>query len=242
MQELDTISDFATYLQEKETLFSTQRAILLHGGEEDLLALYLHNDRASPDADIMVVGDDLWDGIQQKSEFRARKERDRDSYVWDRFVNHYAQDVLCGYLEPGSSPSEAEMIARALARETRFARRLLGKALSEFLDAVAKRQIRSRCLQSLSGVNYVLLAVDFSTPREARVSELGLRCLASIQRFPTQTIVGIATEIPGSAPKPGHSLDFVYLYAEEWTDEDRSRAAQITQEFGYFQTPKQTNP
>lgn len=241
MQELDTITDFVDYLEAKERLLSGRHAVILEGGEEDVLALYLHNNRTFPDTDMLMVSDDLWQGIQKRPEFKARKELDADSYVWDRLIDRFAQDILCGNLELGSSPSEGELVARTLALENRFARRLLGRAFAEFLDIAQEGDVRSRCLQSPSGVNYVFLATDFSTPRKDRISELGCRTLASIECFPAQTIVGIATEVRRSALKPGHSLDFVYLYAEEWTEEDRARARAITEELGYFKAPKRSH-
>lgn len=42
MDELDTIGDFVEYLSAKERLYLSGRRTLFHGGEEDLLALYLH--------------------------------------------------------------------------------------------------------------------------------------------------------------------------------------------------------
>ena len=73
MNELDTISDFIKYLDDKERLYlSGTETIFTSGGEEDLLALYLHRGREFPGAPGLVVLDgELWRAIAGKAEYRA---------------------------------------------------------------------------------------------------------------------------------------------------------------------------
>lgn len=240
-RELDTITDFAECLAAKEKLFSPGRAVMIFGGgEEDILAIYLHYGRIFPhsDSDALFIEGGLWRKFQRKSSVRARKEADRTSYFWDELVDLFARDVLQHNLEPGSTHSEAEFVARTMARENRFCRRVLGSAFIEFLEGSRSKKLRSRCAQSLSGVTYVFLATDFATPREHRKSELKCRCMAAIARLPSNTVVGIATEIPDSAPTPGASYDFFYLWFDELTDEIKARSRQVSEDLEYFKTPQ----
>src|SRR5437763_1388312 len=51
LSELDTITDFVEYLTKKEDLFAPKRDVLV-GLEEDVLAIYVHDNRSFPSADL----------------------------------------------------------------------------------------------------------------------------------------------------------------------------------------------
>ncbi len=83
MRELDTITDFIEYLTAKEDCVSGGCSIIMEGSESNLLGLYLSNGRSFPGgSNVMIVDDTLWRDIQQKAEFKRRKEADRESYAW----------------------------------------------------------------------------------------------------------------------------------------------------------------
>jgi hypothetical protein len=85
--ELDTIHDFATYLEAKETWIAGDRSVVLEGSELNLVALYVSNGRTFPaDADHVIVRDGLWQEMLARPEFQKRKALDRESYVWDALV------------------------------------------------------------------------------------------------------------------------------------------------------------
>src|SRR5437867_65397 len=109
MNELDTIPDFIKYLSDKEALYrSGTQTIFNGGGEEDLLALYLHNNRQFPndqelgEPDTIILDDDLWATFSRKPEYLRKKDADRDSYSWDSLLEVYCHDVLNEHLEIGS--------------------------------------------------------------------------------------------------------------------------------------------
>jgi len=239
MEELDTISDFVAYLNDKENLYQSGIETELQGSEEDLLALYLHNGRKFPaEYDLIVLDDTLWTGFINKEEYKAKKIADKDSYIWDRLIEILCEDTLHGHLEFGASLSEAEIAIRTMAQENRFARRILGKSYKEFTELSSLKKIRSRIAPSLSNVVYVFLAVPREETRQSRVQELGLRCfVARGLNKDSKTVVGIATE--QYEPDKGFSLDLIYLYMESWTSEDQNRLQEIQKELGYFKNPLQ---
>jgi len=241
LRELNTITDFTQYLSDKETFLQVGRTVVT-GGEEDLLARYLHQGRTFPEADLLLVEDGIWDTFTQRPEYQEKLKADRSSLLWDRIIETFAEDVLGGYLEFGPSLSDSEFALRFLARETRFSRRFLGGALIEFLESSRRGKTRARCIPSpsLQTVGYVFLTCKYGITRQDRVIELSGCCVASIPQFPqTSTIVGIATETPGSSPRPGFSLDLTVIQSDGGWEGHWMRKAREAQElFGYFRNPQ----
>jgi hypothetical protein len=226
-RELDTISDFVGYLSAKENFFALGKKVAFEGREEDLLALYLHDGRKFPDRfDIIVVDETLWKGFQQRPEYRAKIVANRDSYFWDRLIEVLTRNEP----EVGCSLSEAEMAIRVMAREDRFARRILGKAFREFLEM---HRSRSRLMASPSGVTYVFLAVPYGTAPELLQAELGTRCfVARGLRQSSHTVVGIGTEY--FEDDKSSALSLFYLRKPEWSPEDHADMRAIQDDLGYF--------
>lgn len=233
MQELDTVSDFVKYLSDKEFLYSSGVETAFAGGEEDLLAVYLHRGRQFPDGHERIFLDsDLWAQVSTKPEFLARKSADKASYIWDRLIERFCQDLAAGNIEFGNGLPDAERAVRVMARENRFSRRIIGKAFKEFIDLTAQRKIRARRVRAESGVVYVFLARPHDEARRYRIAELAARCFVARGLEPEQTtVVGIATEeyTPG-----GFSLDLYYLQKQTWSSEDKARLQYLQEQFGYF--------
>ena len=139
--------------------------------------------------------------------------------------------------------AESEQALRVLAREDRFSRRVLGRAFKEFLEHSQARMVRSRCLQSLSGVVYVFLTYDSDSNPEKRKYELLGRCVASLSRFPkASTIIGIDINVPGELPRGGYTSDLVMLHSDdgEWPVEYIEKARLFMDELGYFRDSNET--
>jgi len=238
LKELDTIADFVSYLAAKEAFCGGRAKIQFDGPEENLLAAYLHNGRKLPqNADVMVVGDGLWKQFLEKEEYRRKQDADKDSYVWDSLIERFAQDFLNGQLEFAPNPSNTERAIRQIAREDRFARRVLGKSFKEFLDN--SQQIAARMMKSPSGVVYVFLASPHGTPREARQAELGNRCfVARGLNQECSRVVGIATERYEKGK--GFSLDLCNVFRPNWSADNQRLMEQIQKDLGYFARPKVT--
>ncbi len=241
LRHLDTISDFVQYLGDKEQ-FHSRTAVIINGGEENLLAIYLHNGRQFPGtSDFLMLEDDLWDGLTSKSDFLAKLERDQDSYLWDTCIDALARSILDGsaYFNPGLS--NVELVLREMAMEDRFSRRVLSRALLEFLDLAQSRKIRSRMVLSFNRkTTYVFMTAKLEDDPSSRLKELTGRCWVALNEARKRdreyhTAVGLAL----GALEPGHPLELVYLHKDEWTHEDQKTAEKLRDDFGLFRNPQQ---
>jgi hypothetical protein len=239
LTELDTVVDFIRYLLSKEELLSRTQ-VLLNGGEEDLLAIYLHKGRTFPtDVTVLAVEPKVWDEIRSKPEWLARKKADKASYVWDRVIETFLQDFREQALVAGQSIEEVDAITRVMAREDRLARRVLSKAWLDFMDKARVKKTQARIVPSPSGVVYVFLAASRDFSREHRQAELADRCWVARGLNPTATtVIGIATE--RYEGKLGFSFDALRLTKNEWTDDDEAHKLHLQNELGYFREMRST--
>jgi hypothetical protein len=107
--ELDTASDFFNYLSDKLTFLTNSSQVLLEGEEEDLLAIYLANDRHFPTTTgVISIGAGIWDKFRQRPDYVAKEEADKASVIWDGFIEDVTRHALAGTLEFGSTLSDTE--------------------------------------------------------------------------------------------------------------------------------------
>ena len=232
--ELDTIHDFANYLRAKETWITADRSVVLEGSELNLVALYVSNGRTFPaDADRIIVPDGLWQEMFARPEFQNRKTLDRESYVWDALVEQLS-DPNAKPIEGSSAElSELERALRAMARENRFGRRVLGQGLREFLEKAVAGQLRSRVLVGPSGVIYVLVRFQGADDAQYRRAELGNRCFLARHMVGTgDTIVGVG--IGEYVPGRGSTSDLIYMHLPSWSAEDDEHANRMKAALGFF--------
>jgi hypothetical protein len=235
IKTLDTITDFIEYLNEKEFLAISGIQTIFLGYEEDLLALYIHNNRVFPiNLNSLLISEGLWSDVTKKPEFIAKREEDLISYVWDNMIESFCKDYYENNLEFKSSLTDIEKSMRTMAMENRFNRRILGRAFFEFLTQ--KSEIRSRCILSPSGVSYVFLTCSPDEDRKYRISELGARCFVIRGLYPeNHTVVGIAIEIYEKGK--GYSMDAIYYFQDNWTKKDQDDFNYLKNELGYFAEP-----
>jgi len=241
MNELDTITDFIKYLNDKEFLLISGIMPTFFGREEDLLALYIHHGRIFPTiSGHVMINDDFWSDVTKKPEYIAKKEEDKISYAWDWIIELFSNDFYQGNLQFGLSLSEVEITMRTMAREDRFSRRILGEAFSEFVELNKEKKIKSRCVPCPSGVSYVFLACPREEDRKHRVSELGARCFVIRGLYPeNKTVVGIATETYEKG-KP-FSMDAFHYSKNDWTQKDQDDLNYLKNELGIFSQPEIKN-
>jgi hypothetical protein len=244
LRHLNTISDFVNYLVDKEAfLFNT--STIIHGGEENLLAIYLYNDRQFPlEVDTMILEDDLWEGISNRPEFKAKLQRDTESYVWDQLIEVLCQGGFDGENWLGSDMSEPELAIRVLAKENRFSRRMLGGIFKDFRELSKMQRVSARYMQSLSGVGYVFFAYGIDSTLEERKRELLCRCFASLcQLNGCFTVIGIGVNVLGQKPVNGYSSDLVLLQApnSQWSEEVLRQAKYCRDELGFFKNSNKTH-
>jgi len=219
LNELDTISDLQRYLQDRERLSNTKTSLIVMGGEEQILAYYLTNNRCFDkfkNRNAVILEDDIWEGLKNNPKYQVKKEADRVSYLWDGIID--------GSHEGDSFQNE--LIARELARHDRFDRRIYGKA---FLEAHIKAHNRGETFRRFmhlenQDVVYCFLFQDDPDPRENRKRHLKEMCHVARSKYKDKKIIGIATEVK---IKPGYSYDFALFKVHEWTEEDQKELERI---------------
>ena len=147
--ELDTPADLFPYLAQKEALAASCANILLEGGEEDMFAWYLANDRSFPTAatGIVWMASGLWDDFSAKPGYAAKRGANKAGLTWDSLIERVAHHALTDTLEFGGTLTETELALTQMASETRDQRRVLGQAFEDFLMQSAT-SIRSRLVAS----------------------------------------------------------------------------------------------
>jgi hypothetical protein len=174
MKTLDTITDFVRYLAKKEEFILAGR-LEWAASEEDLLGLYLkdineeqeHDFVIDPTAKAVRVEQGSWDFFSRSPERQAQLEADRASYLWDYLIENFTTHFLAGTTEYTSHPhlQDQDRLLSLLAQEPRFHRRMLAKALLDFIafapsDSLA---VRTR-LPFAPGAPYYLFLLCLHQP------------------------------------------------------------------------------
>lgn len=233
LSELDTISDFTHYLATKQSNIldnAGNRQIIISGGEDELLALYIRNNRSlpmfGPGLVLVTIDEGHWEDLQQNPDYLAKKQADKMSYLWDQIIDGAHQ----------SGDPQYEIAAREMARLNRFERR----GLSQFMmDAWHKaQQVYAqkgnvfRRTVAISGTTYCFAFADKHTISPiSRKNMLMAYCFISrgVPQFSgNEKVIGIATEIQH---EESGSNDLVYLHWPEWTEEDEKRASELRDEY-----------
>lgn len=233
LNELDTISDFIQYLRTKEALVKTDKEILLLGGEEELLAFYLFNERSFDrfkKSDFITIEDGSWRHLQNKPEYKAKKEADKISYCWDGIISRAHESGTKTY----------ELVAREMARLNRFGRRYFSKAFYQAHVRAHNDTVNNsyRRLSVGDGITYCFLFMDDPEPinRERRKGFLFAMCHVARGKFPqNKKVLGIATE---KRIKPLCSYDFCLYDKPDWTKKDQQMMDTFRKEAGIFANPE----
>jgi len=229
LEELDTIGDFTNYLRAKEALIANDQDLLIVGGEQELLAFYLLNNRSFEelkDATSVVIDEGSWQHFQDDPRYKAKKAEDEISYGWDDIINRAHE---------GST--QYEIVARELARPSRFQRRLLSKV---FFDAQSmahedhKHNIFRRVMPS-EGTTYCFVFVDEGASRQFRREMLHTTCFVARGKYQNnKKVLGIATEKHFA---PMCSYDFCFVDAPGWTGKDEANMERIQTKTGILVDP-----
>lgn len=234
---LDTITDFVGFLTEVESLISRANVIFSGGGIEDLLAIYLLNNHSFPceEADLLVIDDAVFKVFIKSDDYKAIQESYKASYFWDKLIEHFVDDLLTdGMFEYGIKQVTSDQQALIqMALQPRGHRANLSELFSEFLQK-PELKIASRVLLADQNTAFVF-HLGPSSDRDARVKELGLRCLVVRGRLPeVKIVVGISRDKLGPS-EVGYSHDIVYVDIPEWTDDFEEQVISIQKELGYFE-------
>lgn len=229
LNELDTISDFCGYIKSKEQLIA-DKEIMIMGGEQELLAYYLQNNKSFSqfdEATNILIQEGIWEGYISRPEYKNKKKQDEFSYGWDSIIDRAHE----------GSP-EYEKVARELARPNRFERRMLSKT---FLEAHIRAHEDNKAdmfrrILTTSGVSYVFLFFSEDHPRVHRKQMLFAICFFARGKFKDNAkVIGIATE---KKIEPTCSYDYCVIDKPEWADGDENRMLKMQEDLELSKNPE----
>lgn len=260
LRELDTVSDFSAYLDEKVRAAAAFEH-LSYCGEEDLLGHYLVNyddankrhvigprgkDRGKVNG--VMIGEGEWRDFVQTGVYKNTKNEDRISYFWDQLIQRTCQNSLEGMLGGNSNIERGESAIYEMVKEPRFMRRGLSEKMLAAVDRFPDTGSFTRQVTFLPSfepnVGYVLLQLrvpeEFRTVpdlREKRQTLLEIACGAAKNRFSNLVkVIGIGIEAPKFSDG-AVAEDFILMPCESWPDERKTYYEEMNREWNFFGTP-----
>lgn len=257
--ELDTVTDFTRYLEEKVRAIM-QFQMLSYCGEEDLLAHFLVSYEDTAGRHVIGKGTDdrttglmisegEWQRFSRSTVFQNTKKEDRISYFWDDLINRTCENALKGVLGGNADLHRGQSAIFEMVKEPRFSRRALARRMLEAVERFPapgnglQRQITF--LPSFeNGTAYVLLQLGVPADmrgepdfREKRQMILEIACGATKNRFPDlRKVIGIGIENPKYTEEIGE--DFIFMPCESWPDEVRRHYETLNREWQFYASPK----
>jgi len=240
--ELDTITDFTAYLKAREDLIRLEK-LALSPSEMEMLANYLQVYRDGPHAfprpeDVGAPSDMRLQFVQgeyaallSSPEYERREEANRESYVWDRTIKSFTENVLhgtqCRILDIEPTVQLAERALLLMAKEDRLRRRALGHSLVGAMFAQAQQNVPRFARISMPNAGstdpclaYIFLVFargedDPTHYREVRASILQTYCMAILHDHrKLKMCVGIAVT---AISDDESSEDLIALEQLNWT-------------------------
>lgn len=248
LNELDTITDFLDYLEEKERFVRDNR-LYKSFGEENLLAWYLqrmHEDGSRhhiycPEGRQLLLKGTEWAEFSSSADRTSRKVADHISYAWDELIEIFSRNLLSGTLvmHDACSVTAIEQGLRVMAKERRLGRRGLSEAVAGALHmkAGSKAFVRSICSSKNSSLFYVFAVcpkngMNDETYARMRRDYLSDYCyVLSWRNRQIKTVVGIAMQ-PLDAGQSGN-FDMVAMDSPVWDKEHESAAKEIKEGWGF---------
>jgi hypothetical protein len=244
LEELSTAANFVQYLNSKVRLLDDNK-FRFAASELDIMAYYLWNGGEFPPQNGEYrLEPNLWAQVEASPDFLAGREENKVSQFWDGLIEYVTGHYLSETLQFGNEMemSEYERLARIMAMETRFSRRILAKAILERAEIARRTAISTLLPSTQPDVNYVLFigrgdqGGNHEAYRADRALQLKTRCTAAKAVEPEKRyVVGIALDALGVR---GSSEDFMLFDTADWTKEDVEKAQKLREELGYFMPGK----
>jgi hypothetical protein len=256
--ELDTVQDFAGYLDAKLEAVAALDA-LSYCGEEDLLAhYYLNYDSATkrhrigtndPTVSCVMIGEGEWHDFIETETYRNTKHANRMSYMWDELIQRTCQNAINGTLGGNSDLIRGGPSAiYEMAKEPRFVRRAIADRMLQAIKIFPQSSnMPARNVSFIPSFYedkaYVFLQLKVDEDmrakpdyREKRQTILEIACGAAKNRFPNlKTVIGIAIDAPKFVKE--NSEDFILLPCDVWTDEMRAHYEAGNEGWDFFRSP-----
>ena len=243
LQELDTLTDFVRYLNEKEDFI--RHSLVTYNGEEDLLYKYIHNFDQDRGCHTFVSREESgtlkycitksdWDKFRKSSRYLSRTRANKPSYFWDQLVEESAICALDGSMRTiyKTGSGNEDIVLRYMAIEDRLSRRGLSKAILNSIKQCGPDQISltSFLSHATSDLLYVFLQVDIvraksyteyiSRRRELLKLYMAFAKAKSIsENLNINKFIGIAIEPPKH--RKVSSSDLAYTEFQGWTEREQ---------------------
>jgi len=242
MHELDTFSDFANYLQEKEEFILSGNLFGAYG-EEDLLTAYLENEHSFDfDNENILIKEGIWNIHKAEERYFLKKKANSISYFWDGIIEHFTKEMLNKRLvrQSEEKPLAIEIALRFMASESRLERRVLSQAFISRLEIHKDGQILKRVTNTddTSDKAYIFIVCnqpsdmtydDYVKRRENELHNYAIALKSKNKCL--KDIIGIARE-SNKISKPTYSL--VYLDCTDWDDSYQNDAENLCKDRGYL--------
>ncbi len=265
--ELDTAPDFLQYLSDRETLIQNKR-ISNVPRETNLLAEYLSNiDKetgrfhfpsklidGSGGFDESRLSGDRYRYLKRTSVYHDNKKYLSTSYPWDELIRLFTKSLLdgtsVGYRGKVLATSDAEYGLRHMAKESRFSRVYLSKALVTTFEKaeISGKPKFSRIVMPMEksseqGTVYIFLILAYPSDmllpggykqyRLARGNMLLAYCDVILYLHRNlKRAIGIAFDAsPKITGRAGGSEDLAFVEATEWT---KKRIAQVQRNRSFY--------
>jgi hypothetical protein len=258
LSELDTITDLSDYLKAKVEAIKTYDC-LSYCGEEDLLGHYFANfdritnrHRIGPphgNYNAVMIGEGEWKDFIATSAYKAKKEADRVSYLWDSIIQRTCQNALEGTMLGDSTPLRGKSAIHEMAKEPRFVRRALSDRIIRVIRGFPDTHdpfVRNVSLfpSFFPAKAYVFLqvkvtgsSIDDPEYRGWRHGLLEIACGAARNKLPQyKTIIGISIDAPKFVHR--NAEDFLLMECDDWPDDRADFYRSANEDLHFFQTQR----
>ena len=245
MEELNSLTDLAYYLTEKEKLLEMGNG-LWADGEQDILAHYLsriengrHIIMSEEEKRRGVLGDfdSFWDSYISGAQYQAKKRGDSISYIWDELIEKFYRNIVTEKANNITFDRYDQMNAlfTPFAELMRIERRMIGQAILSGYEMAKHSLTEEKGDQLLTLTRtvisyerpdcyYVLLFVKWPETyslehyREERREKLDFSMRLCKHRNPeAKQIIGLAFSNDRTRDS---SEDMMLLNVSAWTEED----------------------
>ncbi|WP_323798385.1 hypothetical protein [Nisaea sp.] len=260
MAELDTVTDFTDYLTRKEAFVRSGRLLEAHG-EENLLAYYAIRVNENKDHDFVVNDPDIpltinthhYDNFISNSQYLAKIEADKISYLWDRLIESFTKHMLQGtsitLKGQDFSLRMSELSIRQMALTPRFIRRSYAEAVKGALERGKEERRFFRVMMGHAGTKFCQTAFFIQTfkylewmenkggyehYRIKRTESAKVYARGLLEKYShLLQVVGISMEPPEQGR--GSSEDLIYAEQATWTQEERRAIREDCKNFDVLQ-------
>lgn len=249
LEEMDTISDFISYLTDKEALFGSN-ANVRATGENELLACHVSGLisgsksglcdtlKENPGVTTVCFEEGLWEELLQSTKYHEWKRNLKESYFIDSLLNKTFNFVEHGLSTTNDPSIDAQSeLFRFLVRDDRVHRASLAHGFLSFFQGMPANYRGTRIIYNEEdpSICYLLLLLpnekymDEESYRKVRYEMLMDYCAIAKSDLPkVKIVIGIAHE---TNEELGSSEDFMSFDAQQWTIEDQMSAERVKKEY-----------